>query len=131
MPDEEQKSSSDASPGAADGEAEQARPLRRRVLKSGLICFNARHSTLPCTVRDLTDRGAKLIATGSIGVPDTFELHIELVGLWVGCEVVWRRADAVGVVFTSPIVTEAPKRKQVLTAQETGKPSLRRVPKRP
>jgi hypothetical protein len=130
MAEIEPKSPCAASLQAVDGKVQIPRPPRRRVLKAGLVCFNGRHSTLPCTVRDLSDGGAKLVTTGSIAVPDTFELYIELDGMWVGCQVVWRQREVVGVRFTSPIVTEPPKRKQVLTLQETAKPTLRRIPKR-
>ena len=106
------------------------RKARRRLLKAATICFNARHSTLPCTVRDFSDNGARLLSQGSINVPDTFELNIDLDGIWVACEVVWRRGTEVGVKFTSPIETHAPKRKQVLTCTEpAARPTLRRVPK--
>ena len=106
------------------------RSARRRQLKSGTICFNARHSTLPCTVRDFSDGGAKLLSQNALNVPDTFELNIDLDGIWVSCEVVWRRGAEVGVRFVSPIETQAPTRKQVLSCTEpAAKPSLRRVPK--
>ena len=103
---------------------------RRRVLKSGLICFNARHSTLPCTVRDLSETGARLLVSGSLNAPDTFELFVELDGIWVDCEVAWRRADQIGVRFTSPIKQAEAHRKQVVTAVVApGKPTLRRTQK--
>ncbi len=106
------------------------RRSRRRLLKSATICFNARHSTLPCTVRDMSEGGARLLAQGSINVPDTFELHIDLDGIWVACEVVWRRQSEVGVRFTSAIEVHAPTRKQVVSCPErAAKPSLRRVQK--
>lgn len=105
---------------------------RRRMLKAGMICFNDRHSTLPCTVRDLSDEGARLRLNGSVDAPDTFELFIELDGVWVECEVVWRSNNEIGVAFTSPKIQEAPRRKQVLlqTDKVTAKPSLRRKPVR-
>jgi hypothetical protein len=103
---------------------------RRRILKSGMICFNARHSTLPCVVRDFSETGAKLTVSGSINAPDTFELFIELDGIWVDCAVAWRKPDQIGVRFTSPIKHADPARKQVVTATvEPKKISLRRVPK--
>ena len=108
-------------------ERAQQKRVRRRVLKSGLICFNAKHSTLPCAVRDISDNGAKLTVGNAVGVPDTFELYIELDGTWVFCEVVWRRGDVVGVRYTSPPKTQSPKRKQVITGVEAPtKVSLRR-----
>ena len=63
------------------------RTIRWRLLKSGTMCFNGRHSTLPCTVRDFSDGGAKLVSQGAINVPDTFAFNIDLDGIWVACEV--------------------------------------------
>lgn len=103
------------------------RAPRRRVLKAGLICFNGRHSTLPCQVRDISSGGVKLNVQGSVGVPDTFELYIELDGTWVDCEVTWRRGEMVGARFTSEVKTEPPKRRQTLmVTSESRRPSLRR-----
>jgi hypothetical protein len=100
---------------------------RRRVLKAGQICFNNRHSTLPCTVRDVSSTGARLAVTGSISAPDTFELHVELDSYWVGCRIVWRRASLLGVEFTTPICNVAATRTQVLSSMTANprKPSLR------
>lgn len=105
---------------------------RRRILKGGMVCFNDRHSTLPCAVRDLSDQGARLRLSGSVDAPDTFELFIELDGVWVDCDVIWRSNDEIGVAFSSPKRQEAPTRKQVLQQQQVAvnKPSLRRKPVR-
>ena len=116
---------------ALQAEPEEPRAAaRRRMLKAGMVCFNERHSTLPCAVRDLSDEGARLRLSGSIDAPDTFELFIELDGVWVDCEVVWRSNDEIGVAFISPKRQEAPRRKQVLQQQSVAvaKPTLRRKP---
>jgi len=106
------------------------RAPRRRLLKAGVICFNARHSTIPCTVRDFSEAGAKLLVPGSVSAPDTFELNIELDGIWVPCAVKWRRGEAVGVTFTGPVEVAAPTRVQALKPMVVEpRPSLRR--KRP
>ena len=120
----------------ADNTALQAEPeepraaARRRMLKAGMVCFNERHSTLPCAVRDLSEEGARLRLSGSIDAPDTFELFIELDGVWVDCEVVWRSNDEIGVVFTSSKVQASPRRKQVVQQPDAtlAKPTLRRKP---
>lgn len=110
------------------GRMVKARSPRRRVLKSGIVCFNHRHSTLPCAVRDISESGAKVSSPHALNIPDTFELYVELDGLWAECTVVWRRSDTVGVHFTSPPKVAEPKRKQVVTVSTapTAKPSLRR-----
>ena len=101
---------------------------RRRLLKGGVIAFNQRHSTLPCTVRNLSETGCLLASENAIAIPDTFELLIDLDGIAVDCEVIRRAATTVGVRFTSPIVRSAPRRVQVVTASASHlKPTLRRV----
>jgi hypothetical protein len=103
---------------------------RRRVLKAGVVAFNNRFSTLPCTVRDLSAAGARLRIEGSLDAPDTFELIIELDGLEANCEVVSRKAKEVGVRFVSPPRITAPRRTQVIKAHVPAQPpSLRRKPK--
>lgn len=101
---------------------------RRKQLKAGIISFNNRHSTLPCSVRDISETGARLEAVAA-SVPDTFLLIVELDGLEAECEVVWRKVNFVGVRFTSKPRRTEPKRIQVVQAigPKAG-PSLRRKP---
>jgi len=110
--------------------ADNRKTPRRRVLKAGLIAFNSRHSTLQCTVRDMSDGGARLLTAGSINAPDTFELIVELDGIEVNCAVVARSATEVRVKFTGPIRQTAITRVQVLKATGSREqPSLRRKPR--
>ena len=104
---------------------------RRRQLKGATIAFNARHSTLPCTITSLSETGARLKVTSSIDAPDTFELIVELDGFSVECLVVWRREEEIGVRFVGPRVSEARTRTQTLKPTvKQSKPSLRRKPLR-
>jgi hypothetical protein len=99
---------------------------RRRVLKAGIIAFNNRHSTLSCTVRDLSAVGARLRLDGSVSAPDTFELVIELDGLEAPCQVMWRRAPDIGVKFLSEPRMVTPKRVQIVASGRTDPVTLRR-----
>lgn len=103
---------------------------RRRVLKAGLVAYNDRHLTIHCTVRDVSDTGARLKVEGSLSVPDSFELIIEVDGLEASCEVVWRSTNEVGVRFLGAPRKVAAKRVQVVNplVPPSG-PSLRRKPK--
>ena len=96
--------------------SERRHVLRRRVLKSGVIAFNNRHSTLPCTIKDISETGARLIVNGSINAPDTFELIVELDGLEAQCRVVRRTANEVRVNFVGEVVRRERKRIQVVAA---------------
>lgn len=77
-------------PGTAPRD-ELRRKVRRRMLKAGIIAFNKRHSTLACTVRDLSDTGARLRVEGSMNAPDTFDLIIVLDALEAPCQVMWAK----------------------------------------
>jgi hypothetical protein len=118
-----------ASPLAGTADDERRYAPRRRVLKAAVAAFNGRFCTVSCTVRDLSDTGARLRCDGSVNVPDTFELIIELDGFEAACEVAWRKGSDLGVRFLGAPKKVAPKRDQVIEAN-TPKPtpSLRRKP---
>jgi CheY-like chemotaxis protein len=108
--------------------SDQRRFPRKRVLKGGVIAFSARHATLPCVVRDVTPQGARLQVQNGAGVPDSFELIIELDGLEAPCEVVWRKPGEVGVAFIGAATVGLPRRTQIVESSSwaVAKPSLRR-----
>jgi hypothetical protein len=112
-------------------EAHDARQApRRRVLKAAIAASNDRRLTTACAVRDVSTTGARLRVEGSVNVPDTFELIIETDGLEANCQVMWRKANEVGVKFLSAPRIVAAKRQQVITpVTPTQAPSLRRKPK--
>lgn len=100
---------------------------RRRVLKSGIAACNERRLTMSCTVRDISATGARLRTEGSMTLPDLFELIIEMDGLEADCQVVWRKANEVGVKFLAAPRKVAAKRPQVISPITPPKqPSLRR-----
>jgi hypothetical protein len=101
---------------------------RRRVLKAAIAASNERRLTVGCTVRDISQTGARLRVEGSMTVPDTFELIIELDGLEAPCQVVWRKGGEVGVKFLAAPRIVAAKRVQVVGPVAPQRaPSLRRV----
>jgi hypothetical protein len=102
---------------------------RRRILKAGIIAYNERYVTLPCMVRDISATGAHLRAEQAIGVPDTFDLIIDLDGLEASCAVVWRKDNEFGVKFLAAPRQVPPRRAQVINPLVPAqKPTLRRKP---
>ena len=73
---------------------------RQRALKGGRIVFNRAMSTVSCTMRNVSDGGARLEVTSVLGIPEAFDLRLD------GhpsrsCLVVWRKSDAIGVEFSA------------------------------
>lgn len=72
--------------------------LRRLTLKGARIAFNGGRSTVDCTVRNLSPRGAKLQLASVVGIPDTFDLLLDGSSRQP-CRVVWRRLKELGIAF--------------------------------
>jgi len=73
---------------------------RRRVLKAGRIVFNRRRSTVNCTVRSLSDTGAGIDVSSSVGIPDVFSLAINGERREREGRVIIRAAQHIEVQFT-------------------------------
>lgn len=74
---------------------------RHRTLKGGHIVINDGFSTYDCTIRNLSETGAKLIVTSSLGIPERFGLAMAD-GRRFDCEVAWRTETEIGVQFIPP-----------------------------
>ena len=82
----------------------------RTVLKARIL-FNNRASVLDCTVRDLSEAGARIYFADTAALPATFELEIPSKGVRVqGC-VMWSRGANHGVMFREKVKVwnEAPR----------------------
>jgi hypothetical protein len=110
---------------ASVGVRERRAAARRRVLKGAWITYGERRFRIPCTLRDVSSSGARLCFARSLAVPSRFELDVDLDGIEVACEVVWRKPDSVGVLFTSPVRKVVPERVQVVGAVRSRPPATR------
>lgn len=77
---------------------EQRATPRQRVLKGGRIVINDGFSTFQCTVRNLSETGARVKIASIVGIPDSFELAMDD-GRKYACTVVWKTATELGVKF--------------------------------
>ena len=75
---------------------------RRPVLKSGKIAIDTSRCIIDCTIRDISETGALILAY-SPAVPAYFDLVSE--GTTRRCVVVWRRPDRLGVRFSTSSVS--------------------------
>jgi diguanylate cyclase (GGDEF)-like protein len=72
---------------------------RRRVLKGGKILFNGGASSMDCTVRSLSEEGAGLDVSSSIGVPRRFDLSIPSDDMLKACRVILNSEKHLDVAF--------------------------------
>ena len=77
----------------------EKREPRTRTLKTARIVFNNGRSVIDCVVRNLSSRGALLVLPSVLGVPETFELHIESDGSCHAARTVWKGHGKIGVAF--------------------------------
>jgi hypothetical protein len=79
--------------------AERRREARVSANRRGMIKLGARGQELPCTVHDLTSRGAGLSVARTFGIPNTFTLAIDGEPMSRFCRVVWSESKKLGVAF--------------------------------
>ncbi|MDD7908929.1 PilZ domain-containing protein [Pseudovibrio exalbescens] len=84
-------------------EDERRRSRRRRTLKEGRVVFNDHSVVIDCTIRDLSDEGARLLLETTQDIPDEFFLYIVQHRQRAKVEVRWRTGDAMGVEFVSAL----------------------------
>jgi hypothetical protein len=77
---------------------EHRRDTRNPVRVRGMIKFGPIGTELPCSVHDLSPRGAGLSVATTFGLPKSFELAIDGAGSR-HCRVVWTDVNKVGVSF--------------------------------
>jgi PilZ domain len=83
---------------------------RLRVLKGAKIVPLATWSLTDCTVRDLSEKGAKLRCSDPVKVPDEFRLLLPAENTIQAAKVMWRKVDMVGVEFTGEKLRAPPRK---------------------
>ena len=76
---------------------DKRRAARRNVKRSAKISF-ARQS-MTCMVRNVSATGAAIEAANLAGIPDSFQLVMEMETAARRCAVVWRKEKQIGVEF--------------------------------
>jgi hypothetical protein len=93
----------------ASGEHRGARRLR--VLKSAKIVFDDWRA-IDCTVRDISETGAKILVGGTHTLPHKFNLLMVSENTIRPVQIAWKHNDTIGVAFRGP-AEKAPIRKFV------------------
>lgn len=72
---------------------------RKRCFRHSRVVFNNGASSVECVVRDVSEKGARLLFTDTLGVPSEFDLSTD--EMERRCLVKWRSNFALGVEFVA------------------------------
>jgi hypothetical protein len=76
---------------------ENRRAARQRVLKTGYIVISDKAPKIECTVRNISETGASLQVSTTLGIPKNFVFIID--GVRRHCRSVWRTGIKIGIAF--------------------------------
>jgi hypothetical protein len=87
-------------PNNRDGDPSLRQPAARtRTFLKGVIYYNNRGTSIDCTIRDLSDTGAKIEFASLVTVPDVIELYIPQKMRTYPARVMRRESYEIGVLF--------------------------------
>ena len=103
---------------------DQRNSRRTRSLLNGRIIFNNRSSVIDCTIRDVSETGARIVFAHPVQIPPGFELDIPKRGPAVRARVIWSNGNEHGVSFVdrlgpSPVSSPSDKSRD-LTRPSSG-----------
>ena len=74
---------------------------RRRALLAGLVVHSAGRFSFPCTIKDISESGIRIIFAAGSAVPSQIEVINRSNGMVYHCDVVWTTNIAAGLKFRS------------------------------
>jgi PilZ domain len=83
---------------------------RSRVLKGAKLVDMRNWSLVDCTVRDMSDTGARIVCGDQFAIANEFRFLIPSDNTIQNARVVWRRGDLLGIEFVGE-KSRAPARK--------------------
>lgn len=98
---------------------------RSKSFLRGFVYVSRKRGALACLVRDLSEKGARIVFSDTVTLPDVFELYIPQREQTLHARVEWRRNDEIGLGFTAtahtaeapPSATEVGQRVAMLEAE--------------
>jgi hypothetical protein len=79
---------------------ERRNSRRAKSFLSGFVYVSKRRGALACLVRDLSAKGARIIFSDTVTLPDVVDLYIPQREQTLRARVQWRRDDEIGLGFT-------------------------------
>ena len=117
--------------------SERRNSRRSKSFLRGFVYVSRKRGALACLVRDLSEKGARIIFSDQVTLPEMVELYIPQRNQTLRARVSWRKNDEIGLAFVeaererpadaSPSASEIVQRVALLEAEIA---SLRAVLKR-
>ena len=83
--------------------------LRSRTFLKGIVYYDNRRASIDCTIRDLSDTGARILFSTLVTVPDNIELHIPQKQITLAARTRRREQFEIGVSFEDRYSDEPPR----------------------
>jgi hypothetical protein len=78
---------------------ERRSAARKKSFLQGRIYYNNQKSSVDCLVRDISERGAKVVFSDSVTIPDVVELYLPGKDEVHRVRLQWRKGDEMGLDF--------------------------------
>jgi hypothetical protein len=98
---------------------------RQKSFLRGFVYVSRRRGALACLIRDYSEKGARIIFSDTVTLPDMLELCIPQKDRTLKARVQWRRDDEIGLAFVDgvrapavePTASEVAQRVAMLEAE--------------
>jgi len=80
---------------------ERRNSRRSKSFLQGFVYVSRKRGALACLVRDLSSKGARIVFSDTVTLPDMVELYIPQRELTLRARVQWRRNDEIGLAFAA------------------------------
>jgi hypothetical protein len=80
---------------------DRRRSKRLKSFLQGLVYIDKRRGAMSCVIRDLSEKGARMILSETVAIPEVVSLHIPQKDETFRARVKWRRGDEVGLSFAA------------------------------
>jgi PilZ domain-containing protein len=78
---------------------ERRNSRRSKSFLRGFVYVSRKRGALACLIRDLSEKGARIIFSDTVTLPDVLELYIPQREQTLRARVQWRRGDELGLAF--------------------------------
>ena len=81
--------------------SERRNSRRSKSFLRGFVYVSRKRGALACLVRDLSDKGARIIFSDEVTLPEMVELYIPQREQTLRARVTWRKNDEIGLAFVA------------------------------